>query len=230
MDNRRTAISKPHDKTFRWAFETASPDADDPAMPDTEEQTTLNSEKSTSSDSEYSTISDNGESTSLNMDEEVAGLLFTQWLRTSDGLYWIQGVLGSGKSTFMRYVAEHNKLREHLDVWADGQPVYHASFYFPKVGTHAQQRSIERVYRTLLAHLISGDRHLANVAFPGWGLHDLVEHNLTIGVLRHALRNVLDAYRTTSKFCFFIDGLDEFEETERARRADLARDVLELAT
>lgn len=32
---------------------------------------------------------------------------FVAWLEEGDGLYWIAGKAGSGKSTLMKYIASH---------------------------------------------------------------------------------------------------------------------------
>ncbi|KAG7287280.1 hypothetical protein NEMBOFW57_006787 [Staphylotrichum longicolle] len=79
---------------------------------------------------------------------------FVQWLSSGTGIYHIAGKLGSGKSTLMKYLASHRRVREELGKWA-------------------------------------GDS--VSSAFS-----HLVECAKTFG---------------DSKFFFFIDGLDELEET-----------------
>lgn len=56
------------------------------------------------------------------------------WLRESDGLFWIQGKLGSGKSTLMKYMWQDPLLEDHLRAWAGGMSLYRASFFFAKKG------------------------------------------------------------------------------------------------
>ena len=45
---------------------------------------------------------------------------FTNWLRHSDGIYWIAGKPGSGKSTLMKYIYNDTRTRTYLDFWAAG--------------------------------------------------------------------------------------------------------------
>lgn len=144
-------------------------------------------------------------------DEGVAGSRFTKWLREKDGLYWIQGILGSGKSTLMRYIVEHPLLHKHLQLWAkshDG-PLQVAAFYFTRTGTSVLQRSLSGLYRTILVHLISNNKDLAAVAFPFFQITKFEDENPPAKLLQDALHRILRKANISQKFCFFIDGLDE---------------------
>lgn len=44
--------------------------------------------------------------------------LFAAWLRDGDGIFYISGKLGSGKSTLMKYLSDHTRTKEHLREWA----------------------------------------------------------------------------------------------------------------
>jgi ABC-type ATPase involved in cell division len=39
---------------------------------------------------------------------------FVEWLRFGNGIYWINGKAGSGKSTLMRYIYENQRTSEEL--------------------------------------------------------------------------------------------------------------------
>ena len=43
---------------------------------------------------------------------------FLQWLKTGDGLFWVSGKAGSGKSTLMKFITSHPKTRRALSQWA----------------------------------------------------------------------------------------------------------------
>jgi putative ribosome biogenesis GTPase RsgA len=43
---------------------------------------------------------------------------FVQWLSSGTGVYHIAGKLGSGKSTLIKYLSGHNRVREELQKWA----------------------------------------------------------------------------------------------------------------
>ena len=56
---------------------------------------------------------------------------FSTWLeRDSKPLFWVTGNPGSGKSTLMKYISEHELTKEKLRTWAKGLPLVVASFYF----------------------------------------------------------------------------------------------------
>lgn len=44
--------------------------------------------------------------------------LYTSWPTQDHGIFHIAGKLGSGKSTLMKYLADHPCTREFLSVWA----------------------------------------------------------------------------------------------------------------
>jgi ATPase subunit of ABC transporter with duplicated ATPase domains len=43
---------------------------------------------------------------------------FVTWLSSGTGMYLIAGKMGSGKSTLMKYLSGHNRVREELQKWA----------------------------------------------------------------------------------------------------------------
>lgn len=150
-----------------------------------------------------------------------------KFLRDRDGLFWIQGKLGSGKSTLMKYMWRSPLLDDYLRAWARGKPLYRAAFFFTKKGTSELQKSLQGLYRTLLAHLIRSDTAMARIAFPHWRLHD-ASHEPTVAVLRNALLHILEHATLSRKYCFFIDGLDEYEEANPKLQTQLACDILDL--
>jgi predicted ATPase len=74
---------------------------------------------------------------------------FVTWLREGDGIYWINGKAGSGKSTLMRYIYEDPRTQEHLKVWAGETPVHTPMFFFWWRGTKLQ-KSQDGLLRSLL--------------------------------------------------------------------------------
>jgi hypothetical protein len=65
-------------------------------------------------------------------DKTNPSLNLAEWFRDSDGLFWIQGKLGSGKSTLMKYVWQSPLLDGYLRAWASPKPLYRASFFSRK--------------------------------------------------------------------------------------------------
>jgi hypothetical protein len=160
--------------------------------------------------------------------ESMLGPILAHWLRNCDGLFWIQGKLGSGKSTLMKYVWQSPLLEDHLCTWAKGKTVHRASFFFWKQGASDLQRSLQGLYRTLLASLIGGNNVLARIAFPDWHVGDCY-HQPTAARLQTALSKILKHKELPHKYCFFIDGLDEYEEKNSELQLHLAKDMIALS-
>jgi hypothetical protein len=121
--------------------------------------------------------------------------------------------LECGKSTLMKYVTEARLTEKHLLEWAKGQTLHCPSYYFSKLGISELQKSLRGLYRTLLATLIQHEKGLFRVAFPNWQIFDS-NHEPTAAILRDALERILTKPDVTCKYCFFIDGLDEYQETD----------------
>ena len=58
-----------------------------------------------------------------------------KWLRQEEGIYWVNGKAGSGKSTFMKYIDFDSRTKQYLRAWASPMPLVVASFYFWNPGT-----------------------------------------------------------------------------------------------
>lgn len=150
-------------------------------------------------------------------------LHFAEWLETGDGVYWVTGDAGSGKSTLMKYLESHSTTRDALREWAGSKTLVTAGFYFWISGSPLQ-RSQEGLLRSLLFEIFRQcpaaiseaclSRWGANANTP-WDLSDLQRpwdrHEL-LQTLRH-----LSLHSTTSKFCFFIDGLDEYKTDAKSQ-------------
>ncbi|KAI0123362.1 hypothetical protein BJ170DRAFT_687373 [Xylariales sp. AK1849] len=145
---------------------------------------------------------------------------FTRWLSSDNlgSIYWITGKPGSGKSTLMRYIAEHPSTDKLLKSWAGEASLARANYYFWTSGSE-EQRSHTGLLRYLLHQLLSSHRGLIPTAFPDlwqslcrlttkdrikfrveWIVSDLAQGFYLF------LKNALP----TIKVCIFVDGLDEF--------------------
>ena len=60
------------------------------------------------------------------------------WLRGSDGLYWISGKAGSGKSTFMKWLFYEDRTRNLLKSWAGDKDLLITKYFFWSPGTALQ--------------------------------------------------------------------------------------------
>ncbi|KAJ5772371.1 hypothetical protein N7520_002900 [Penicillium odoratum] len=143
------------------------------------------------------------------------------WLKGGEhqeGIYWISGKAGSGKSTFMRFVMHHAQTMKLLQSWAGNEQLITAGFYFWISGT-LEQRSQTGLIRHLLAQLLDQNRYLIPTVFPVRWKHLLslstrerVKASISwdLAELTAALRSFLDVAGRGGKVCLFIDGLDEF--------------------
>ncbi|KGO67658.1 hypothetical protein PITC_064210 [Penicillium italicum] len=145
----------------------------------------------------------------------------TNWLQNGEneeGIYWISGKAGSGKSTLMRFVMHHAKTMSLLCSWAGNKSLITAGFYFWISGT-LEQRSQTGLIRHLLSQLLDQQKHLIPMVFPERWKHLLSlstrEHvkasiSCELTELTAALKLLLKYAGRKSKICLFIDGLDEF--------------------
>lgn len=157
-------------------------------------------------------------------------LHFITWLRDGDGVFWIYGKPGSGKSTFMKYVFTQKSVTEHLDHWAEGCKLVKASFYFWYAG-HPLQRSLEGLLRTLLFEILchTPDVIPSIIDNPKLAVPLSYEEDWDLETLFEIYEAVLHQ-KNDIRYCFFIDGLDEFKDEEHRNIRDLISTLHRLET
>ncbi|KAH6721901.1 hypothetical protein BKA61DRAFT_700906 [Leptodontidium sp. MPI-SDFR-AT-0119] len=136
---------------------------------------------------------------------------FPEWLvGNGDSLFWINGKAGSGKSTLMKYIYDDPRTREKLSIWAGGQKVTMASFFF-WISGNADQCSQTGLLRSLLLHLLQQHRHLIREVFPDLWKTVEISANLRAWSLSYASGALTQLLRRDlGKVILFIDGLDEY--------------------
>lgn len=145
---------------------------------------------------------------------------FSDWLRSGDSIYWINGKAGSGKSTLMRYIYDHPVTQQELRVWAGPTRLTVAGFFFWNSGTK-EQRSQLGLLRSLLFTILQQYQELIPVVLPWlWAkryseaLDPFTHHPqevLPLSKLMEAFSNLLKQNTVSMKLCLFIDGLDEYD-------------------
>lgn len=144
---------------------------------------------------------------------------FKDWLETKNGIYWISGKPGSGKSTLMKFLWNNERTDELLRIWAGGKPLATANFHFWNTGS-ALQKSQEGLLRSIIFELLRKCPDL----IPAARRAVTFELRLRIDDSRWEIKDLLSMYTTIvghdvdMKFCLFIDGLDEFGEERRTQR------------
>lgn len=140
---------------------------------------------------------------------------FNEWVKGHGSLFWVCGKAGSGKSTLMRKVYRDLIAERHILPWdLKAGPVF-AHMFFTREGT-PRQRSREGLLRSLLATSLEHDDLLQPVL--GGFLYkakskdprSALEIQWTYEELKKAFETLLTLASSSRPFCFFIDGLDEY--------------------
>lgn len=161
----------------------------------------------------YSKITDSH----LNTFQWMFDNTFSRWLASSHPVFWISGKPGSGKSTLMKFLVDNDKLvSRYLSTWARGAKVITASYFFWVNGTEIQ-RSQEGLFRSLLYDLLRQNPQSIKHVFPQrweWlqvGYTDEDMPPWSRQELMTGLSRLLHDKQSLTKYCIFIDGLDEYE-------------------
>ncbi|KAK3701676.1 hypothetical protein LTR37_015328 [Vermiconidia calcicola] len=133
---------------------------------------------------------------------------FGEWLRNDGPLYWICGKAGAGKSTLMAHIADDSRTEERLKVWSRDCPLYMLSFYFWRPGSELQTSTVG-LLRGLLHQLCKAMPAAVEVVMRGLDIQVECIPTWTIKLLRPAIIAAISA-ASGARFCFFIDGLDEY--------------------
>ncbi|KAI1175867.1 hypothetical protein F4777DRAFT_548909 [Nemania sp. FL0916] len=138
---------------------------------------------------------------------------FVPWLESQnrkDDLFYITGRAGSGKSTLMKFISENRRTVQSLQKWAGEATLYTASYYFWNQGTEKQKSGIG-LFQSLLYQILKSSPGLVvsvqqdHLHHEAWEIEDLV----------NSFERIAKQTMDNTKFCFFIDGLDEYEGNEK---------------
>ncbi|KAK2771764.1 hypothetical protein CKAH01_14270 [Colletotrichum kahawae] len=128
------------------------------------------------------------------------------------GSFFITGKAGSGKSTLMKFLANHQQVSKGLAIWGNGRKLIQVNMFFWNSGT-ALQKSLEGFYRTIIFHTLRQSPELIEEIFPPFTDTNSNESNKK---RRSSLMQVFDRLVrigafSTHAICLFIDGLGEYE-------------------
>lgn len=140
-----------------------------------------------------------------------SSIAFKEWLLSGTGVFWVSGKPGSGKSTLMRYLWDCSNTKQYLKLWAGNTNLVTASFYFWMAGTQLQ-RSQRGLLRQLLFEILREHPDLIPHVCPHrWNSTSYNSStDWSLGQLRDTL-NRLGGISASTKICFFLDGLDEYD-------------------
>ena len=242
MNERRNQVSSSHPNTCTWILRDGSEgcepirsthlseggsDEQDSEYEDDEYES--DNEENESGDEEYQSEeeefqSDAGDFESEDEEETSYGNIghgnlgwdsFSDWLRSTETIYWISGKPGSGKSTVMRYIISQPKTREYLNLWKSDPTV--VSHYFWRPGTTMQQ-SIKGLLCSLLHQLLAEDQLAIDAALSY--KNDLSQKDTDSDWSEEELQNVLEQVisRYAKPIAMFLDGLDEVSPKDGVRQ------------
>jgi hypothetical protein len=150
----------------------------------------------------------------LDMRESVANS-FLSFIEHENGIFFISGKAGSGKSTLMKFLGDHDRVKALAESWAGEKTLVFAPFYFWNSGDRLQM-SLEGFYRTILFKILQQCPEMAATLFPQeFNAHHTNDNFLgpfRIVELRAAMEILTSTMEFPSnRFCFFFDGMDEYE-------------------
>ncbi|KAH7074681.1 heterokaryon incompatibility protein-domain-containing protein [Paraphoma chrysanthemicola] len=151
--------------------------------------------------------------------DDVKWTCFVRWLQRDDGLYWITGKAGSGKSTLMKFLHLDPRTAHYLTNWAGSSKLVVAGHFFWNSGSPIQM-SFHGLVRTLLYEIAQDEAISMADLFPErWEelrsnlISDRTSEKIqpwTTSECLESLRKLLVYPFDTMRFFFFVDGLDEF--------------------
>ncbi|EXJ71560.1 uncharacterized protein A1O5_05368 [Cladophialophora psammophila CBS 110553] len=117
---------------------------------------------------------------------------FHDWLTSGNGISWISGKPGSGKSTLMKYLRDCQQTKRCLQVWANNDRLTIAGFFWI-AGSDMQKSQRAQERWAISRHGLQSE----------WSFSELIETFRKLSVTTVDPEN-------PAKFCIFIDGLDEY--------------------
>ena len=138
---------------------------------------------------------------------------FKEWLEYGEGIFWISGKAGSGKSTLMKFITGDERTYHSLQIWAGEKRLVMASFYFWASGSE-MQKSQEGLLQSLLQQVLMHFPDLIPIVLPTQWKENSQTRPTSISWTRSELIAAINFLAQQSvrcaKFFFIIDGLDEY--------------------
>ncbi|EHK22131.1 uncharacterized protein TRIVIDRAFT_150386 [Trichoderma virens Gv29-8] len=172
-------------------------------------------------------------------DDRSVGL--SKWLQDGQGIFWISGKPGSGKSTLTKFIVNDPRTHELRNRWTSKATMITANFFFHHRGSTIQ-KSLSGLLRSILSQILEHKPRLhlhlrpvldarfiqlaeenslgldpnligdLQMAWKNWGLMSQVQQDpWSIGTLKSGLRQILDQKQDELDICLFLDALDEYD-------------------
>jgi hypothetical protein len=146
---------------------------------------------------------------------------FVSWLESSNPIFWISGKPGSGKSTLMKHLVNDPRTTLTLQSWSNPQELFISDYFFWVNGT-SLQRSSTGLLRSVLYEILRQNMGIIRDVLPeAWSSVRIYcdassPLSLPSEFLEWTEKTLLEAsqrlstVQPTGRFCFFVDGLDEY--------------------
>ena len=163
--------------------------------------------------------------------------LFKWWLVSGSHVFHLSGKAGSGKSTLMKHLWHHPLTRRRLQQWAHPKQIIMGRFYFWAASNDRSLTTLDGLYRSILFEVLRQCPDFISKVFPrqwkAMGGHGTPEASSALTFEMFHQTDMVAAFDLLIKFsasenrrfCFFIDGLDEFTGDFLAHR-DLVQRLL----
>lgn len=161
-----------------------------------------------------------------NQRREVATKLIS-FLRNDGQTFFVSGRAGCGKSTLMKFLGHNSVVTEALRTWADERKLVVVGVFFWS-SDDPLQKSLEGFYRSILYHTLKQCPELISLVFPRPNGEEAFPSSTEyqISDLKKAFSRLLELKNSKIyRFCYFLDGLDEYDGDPSEHR-DLARQIV----
>lgn len=161
-----------------------------------------------------------------NQRREVATKLIS-FLRNDGQTFFVSGRAGCGKSTLMKFLGHNSMVTEALQTWADERKLVMVGMFFWS-SDDPLQKSLEGFYRSILYYTLKQCPELISLVFPRPNGEEVFPSSTEyqISDLKKAFSRLLELKNSkTYRFCYFLDGLDEYEG-DPLEHKDLAKQIV----
>ena len=149
---------------------------------------------------------------------------FKKWLLSGSGAFWVNGKAGSGKSTLMKFLAHHSETKQLLHRWAGNERLVFVTHFFWSSGLGTQKSRLGLLQSFVYQILRQCPELIPGASSRRWEADFLDDFDRwTHTELILTLETILAQGRLTSRFCFFVDGLDEYAGDQFAMIQDFDR-------
>ena len=150
---------------------------------------------------------------------------FRKWLQFGNDVYWISGKAGSGKSVLMKYIAHDPVTQNMLQSWAGTTRLIIAKHFFWNAGA-PMQKSQQGLLQSLLREICGQCLELVPVVCSfRWKRYHEIGGTWTRLELSEAFKNLSEQRLLSLKFCFFVDGVDEYDGEDHTQIIDVLKSL-----